>query len=340
MLRTFDEPFAKHTTLKLGGPAREWWRLESSDEIGQAVAQTEAEDLPFVIVGGGSNLVASDAGFAGRVLQIANRGVVINGDEVTVAAGEPWDEVVGLCVDEGLAGLECLSGIPGTAGATPIQNVGAYGQEVSDTIVAVEAYDRRAGHHVRLAPKECAFAYRDSALKHDPRWVVVGVTFALKRARTASVLRYPELVKALGGADDVPLREVRATVVGLRRGKGMVVDPNDPESCSAGSFFMNPVLTSDALAQLEARLATHPPRYPHGDRWKVPAAWLIERSGFAKGHGGPRIGISKKHALALVHYGGGTTRELLALARSIRDGVLERTGVSLHNEPVLLGEAL
>ncbi len=341
MLRIFDEPFAKHTTLKLGGPAREWWRLESSAEIGRAIAQAEAEGVPFVIVGGGSNLVASDAGFPGRALQIANRGVTISGDEVTVAAGEPWDAVVALCVDEGLAGIECLSGIPGTTGATPIQNVGAYGQEVSDTIVAVEAYDRRVGHNVTLTPSECAFAYRDSALKHDARWVVTSVTFSLRRARTAAVPRYPELVKALGDtADTVSLGEVRSTVLGLRRGKGMVVDASDPESCSAGSFFMNPIVTSDALAELERRLGTRPPSYPHGERWKVPAAWLIERAGFAKGHGGPRVGISKKHALALVHYGQGTTTELLTLARSIRDGVLARTGVTLHNEPVLLGETL
>lgn len=340
MLRTFDEPFAKHTTLELGGPAREWWRLESTAEIGRAVAGAEADAVPFVIVGGGSNLVVSDRGFAGRVLQIANRGVTISGDEVTVAAGEPWDDVVGLTVDEGLGGLECLSGIPGTAGATPIQNVGAYGQEVSDTIVTVEAYDRRVGHNVMLTPKECAFAYRDSALKHDARWVVTGVTFALRRGRTAATLRYPELTKALGKADDVPLSEVRSTVVGLRRGKGMVIDPSDSESTSAGSFFMNPILTGAELAALEQRLGAAPPRYAHGDRWKIPAAWLIERAGFAKGHGGPRVGISKKHALALVHYGGGTTSELLALARSIRDGVLARTGVTLHNEPVLLGESL
>ncbi|HSI05947.1 MAG: UDP-N-acetylmuramate dehydrogenase [Myxococcota bacterium] len=340
MLRIFDEPFANHTTLKLGGPAREWWRLESTAEIGRAVALAEADGVPFVIVGGGSNLVASDRGFPGRVLQVANRGVTISGDEVTVAAGEPWDALVGLCVDEGLAGLECLSGIPGTAGATPIQNVGAYGQEVSDTIVAVEAYDRRVGHNVTLSPKECAFAYRDSAIKHDARWVVIGVTFALRRSRTASGLRYPELTKALGSGEEAPLAEVRSTVVGLRRAKGMVIDPTDPESCSAGSFFMNPILGGDALADLEQRLATQPPRYAHGDRWKVPAAWLIERSGFTKGHGGPRVGISKKHALALVHYGGGTTDELLALARSIRDGVLAQTGVTLHNEPVLLGETL
>jgi len=193
---------------------------------------------------------------------------------------------------------------------------------------------------VKLSPKECAFAYRDSALKHEARWVVTSVTFALERSRAASGLTYPELVKALGRSGEAPLADVRAKVIALRRTKGMVIDANDPESCSAGSFFTNPVLTFDELSRLEKRIETKPPCYAHGESWKVPAAWLIERAGFGKGYGGPRVGVSRKHALALVHYGGGTTSELLELARAIRDGVLARTGVTLQNEPVLLGESL
>ncbi len=340
MLRTLDEPFAKHTTLKLGGPAKEWWRLESTAEIGRAVAAAEADKTPFLIVGGGSNIVPSDASYEGRVLQIANRGITITHDEVTVAAGEPWDAVVALTVDEGLAGLECLSGIPGTTGATPIQNVGAYGQEVADTISSVEAYDRGAKHNVTLSPEECAFAYRDSALKHTGRYVITSVTFALKRQHTASLPRYPELAKALDNDPSPLLAKVRQTVLELRRAKGMVVDPLDPESTSAGSFFMNPIVTQDELAQLERTLGTKPPSYAHHGKFKVPAAWLIERSGFTKGYGGPAVGISKKHALALVHYGNGSTSALLTLARAIRDGVRAKTGITLQNEPILIGETL
>lgn len=340
MLRTFDEPFAKHTTLKLGGPAKEWWRLESSAEIGRAVASAEADKTPFLIVGGGSNIVPSDAAYDGRVLQIANRGITITNNEVTVAAGEPWDAVVALAVDEGLAGLECLSGIPGTTGATPIQNVGAYGQEVADTIASVQAYDRITKHNVTLTPHECAFAYRNSALKQSDRYVVTSVTFALKRQHTAPAPRYPELAKALGNDPNPLLAKVRQTVLDLRKAKGMVVDPLDPESTSVGSFFMNPIITRSELLELEQTLATKPPSYPHDDKFKVPAAWLIERAGFTKGYGGPKVGISKKHALALVHYGNGTTDALLTLARTIRDGVRAKTGITLHNEPILIGTTL
>jgi UDP-N-acetylmuramate dehydrogenase len=337
MLRTTDELFARHTTLELGGPAREWWRLESTDEIVQAVAEADAAGVPVLVVGGGSNLVASDAGFDGRVLQIANRDFAVRGEEVTVAAGESWDAVVARCVDAGLAGVECLSGIPGTAGATPMQNVGAYGQEVADTITRVEAYDRREKRLVALTPAQCAFAYRDSALKGSDRWVVTGITMALHARRTAAKPTYPELVRALGGGVDVPRGDVRAAVIGLRRAKGMVVDPLDPESTSAGSFFMNPVLDAAQLEEAAKRLGEAPPRYPHADRFKVPAAWLIERCGFAKGYGGPHVAISHKHALALVHYGGGTTTELVALARTIRDGVQARSGVTLKPEPIFVG---
>lgn len=340
MLRLFDEPFAKHTTLGLGGPTREWWRLETTGEIVDAALEADAHGTPIVVVGGGSNLVPADACFPGRVLHIANKGVRFDGECVHVAAGENWDDVVAQCVALGLQGVECLSGIPGTAGATPIQNVGAYGQEVRDTVRAVEAYDREKRRLVTLTPAECAFSYRDSVLKRTTRWIVTRVTFGLTRAPVAATLRYAELAGALGAADGVPLARVRETVIALRRGKGMVVDPNDPESRSVGSFFTNPVVSEGELAALEVRLGVRPPAFAFEDKYKVAAAWLIERAGFTKGYGDGRVGISRKHSLALVNRGGGTTGELVNLARVIRDGVRAKTGVELVAEPVLLGITL
>jgi UDP-N-acetylmuramate dehydrogenase len=340
MLRLSNEPFAKHTTLGLGGAVREWLRLDSAQEIADAVAEADAAGVPFVIVGGGSNLVPADEGFDGRVLHVANRGVHFSGERVQVAAGEPWDEFVAQCVALGLQGVECLSGIPGTSGATPIQNVGAYGQEVSDTIVSVEAYDREARALVTLTPAECRFAYRDSVLKQTTRWVVTRVTFGLRKSASAGSLKYAELVKALGAADGVPLQRVRETVIALRRAKGMVVDADDPESRSVGSFFTNPLLSADEVAALRARLGVDPPVFASAHKLKVAAAWLIERSGFVKGLSRGNVGISRKHSLALVNRGGGTTRELVSLAREIRDGVHAHTGVILTPEPILLGVTL
>lgn len=338
MKRTFDEPFARHTTLGLGGPAREWLRLDSEREIFEAVRAADNEGVPFVVVGGGSNIIAADTPFEGGVLHIANRGVRFSDRRVEVAAGESWDTFVESCVAEGLQGVECLSGIPGTVGATPIQNVGAYGQEVSDTIVSVRAFDREAKRLVELTPAVCAFGYRDSALKRSTRWIVTAVTFDLQRR--ASLVRYGDLGRALGRTHDVPLAEVRAKVIELRRAKGMVIDPTDPESRSVGSFFTNPIVNAAQLVDLRTRLGIDVPSFPFADAFKVPAAWLIEQSGFTKGYGGPRVGISRKHSLALVHYGDGTTSELIELARAVRDGVRKATGITLVNEPVLIGVTL
>jgi UDP-N-acetylmuramate dehydrogenase len=253
---------------------------------------------------------------------------------------------VARCVGEQLAGIECLSGIPGSTGATPIQNVGAYGQEVSTTISAVRAYDRKAGEVVELTPAECGFAYRTSAFRHRDRYVVLGVTFALERSEVARPVQYAELARALDvelGARP-PLLEVREAVLALRRRKGMVIDPNDPDSVSAGSFFVNPILSRDEFSALERTVVdrfghdTKSPRWPEaGGRVKTSAAWLIERAGFHRGYGDGRVGVSNKHTLALVNRGGGTTEELLGVARELRDGVREQFGVALRPEPTLVG---
>jgi len=280
------------------------------------------------------------------LVRVLTRGISERADgdrvELTVAAGEEWEPFVARCVAEGLAGVESLSGIPGSLGATPIQNVGAYGQEVSETIVSVRALERASGEVAELAPADCGFAYRSSAFKRHPgRWVVLSVTFALERRELSGPLAYAELARTLEVApgEGAPLTEVREAVLGLRRGKGMVLDPADPDTVSAGSFFTNPILEPEAFAALEARAPERPPGFPEPDgRVNTSAAWLIERAGFHRGHGDPeRIAISSKHTLALTNRGGGTTAELLALAREIAAGVEERFGVALEPEPTLVG---
>ena len=333
---------AQLTTLRLGGPPGRFVEARDETAVLDAVRAADAAGEPLLIVAGGSNLVVADAGFPGTVLRIATRGV----DGGTVAAGEPWDPFVARCVAGGLAGVECLSGIPGSVGATPIQNVGAYGQEVADVIVSVRAYDRREGAVQEIPAADCGFAYRSSAFKREPgRWVVLAVTFDLPRQERSMPIRYAELARALGveqGAT-APLADVRDAVLALRRRKGMVVDPEDPDSVSAGSFFTNPILTADAFAALVARAGNGdaPPRFQQPDGTvKTSAAWLIEHAGFQRGHGDPAtIAISSKHTLALTNRGAGTTEQLVALAREIADGVRERFGVELEPEPVFAGHA-
>ncbi len=321
------------TTLRLGGPARAY--VEATDEASLVAAVRTAEP-PVLVLAGGSNLVVADAGFDGTVVAVRTRGIERDGARLTVAAGEPWDALVAFCVEHDLAGVECLSGIPGSTGATPIQNVGAYGQEVAQTITSVRVLDRHNDVIQDLPAAECGFGYRASRFKYDDRWVVLSVTFALTESALSGPLTYAELVKAVG--ERAPLAEVRDAVLGLRRGKGMVVDPADPDSVSAGSFFTNPILTEAAFAPLAAAGA---PGWPEADgRVKTSAAWLIGQAGFQRGHAHGRAAISTKHTLALTNRGGATTDELLALAREVRDGVRERFGVALHPEPVLVGVAL
>jgi UDP-N-acetylmuramate dehydrogenase len=306
--------------------------------------------LPAVVLGGGSNLVVADAGFDGLVVRVAPRGLqfAAAGDVVLVeaAAGEPWDGVVAETVARGLGGLECLSGIPGLAGATPIQNVGAYGQEVAETVSAVRVLDRTTGAVSTLPAPACTFSYRDSAFKRTPdRHVVLGVTFALRPAGPPA-LKYGELRRALAGVARPSLAEVRAAVLGLRRGKSMVIDPADPNCRSVGSFFTNPIVPAEQAARLVERaladgVVAGPDEVPRwaapGGAVKLAAGWLIERAGVEKGLRRGPVGVSSRHALALVHHGGGTTAALLALAREIRDTVETRFGVRLVPEPTLLG---
>ena len=334
MHERIDIRFSELTTLRLGGPPERLIEGTTEEEIVDAVASA-AE--PLLVMSGGSNLVVADDGFRGTVVRIASRGVAIDGGRVTVAAGENWDDFVALCIEEGLAGVECLSGIPGSAGATPIQNVGAYGQDVSQTVVSVRVYDRDRGAVATLSPADCGFGYRTSALKASDRFVVLAATFALASSRRATPVRYAELARAVG--ERPSLVDVREAVLALRRGKGMVIDPGDPDSISAGSFFLNPILTAEEFAALAARHDL--PGWPEpAGRVKTSAAWLIERAGFGRGYGNGRVGVSSKHTLALVNRGGATTAELLALARELRDGVRERLGVELQVEPTLVGVEL
>jgi UDP-N-acetylmuramate dehydrogenase len=343
-------PLSELTTLRLGGPPRALVEAATEEEIVAAVRACDAEDEPLLLLAGGSNVVVADRGFAGTVVRILTRGVEereLPGGAVRldVQAGEPWDPLVATCVRQGLAGVECLAGIPGSVGATPIQNVGAYGQEVADTLVAVRVLDRSRDAIDELGPEDCGFTYRSSVFKREPgRWVVLCVSYALERSADSRAVRYAELARALGiepGAA-APLPAVREAVLALRRSKGMVLDPADPDSVSAGSFFTNPILTAAQFDVLAARGGDPPPpAWPEEDgHVKTSAAWLIERAGFRRGHGDPdRIAISAKHTLALTNRGAGTTSELLTLAREIAAGVRQRFGVDLVPEPVLVGEA-
>jgi UDP-N-acetylmuramate dehydrogenase len=330
-------PLAGLTTLRLGGPARRLVAVETEAELVDTVRELDAAAEPLLVLGGGSNLVVSDEGFAGTVVQIGTRGVTAGAQELEVAAGEDWDAVVALAVREGYAGVEALSGIPGLAGAVPIQNVGAYGQDVSQTVTRVRALDRRTGEVVTRDNAACRFTYRHSAFKGTDRYVVLSVAFALERSPLGAPVRYADLARRLGvePGERVPAAEVRAAVLDLRRGRGMVLDPADHDTWSAGSFFTNPILPADVAARL---LPDDAPRWPERDgQLKTSAAWLIERSGFGKGYGNGPVRLSTKHTLALTNRGAARTEDLLALAREVRDGVRAKFGITLVNEPVLVG---
>ncbi|GAA0438269.1 UDP-N-acetylmuramate dehydrogenase [Acrocarpospora corrugata] len=336
---------APYTTLRLGGPARAFVSAGSQEELVELVAEADRVGEPVLVLGGGSNLVLGDGGFPGLVVKVASAGVEIGpAGRVTVQAGEDWDGLVARCVAEGLSGVECLSGIPGLVGSTPIQNVGAYGQEVAQTISSVRVYDRVTGETRDLPAAACGFAYRDSAFKADAgRHVVLTVTYDLAESGVSGPVAYQELASVLGvelGAR-VPLAAARAAVLGLRGGKGMVLDAGDPDTISAGSFFTNPILGAVEAAELELRAPGYPRWGMPGDRVKVPAAWLIENAGYPKGYERGPVRISTKHTLALTNpTGAASAAELLALAREVRDGVREKFGVTLVNEPVMVGVSL
>ncbi len=342
-----------HTTLRLGGPARHWVEATTEAQLVEAVAAADASATPLLLLGGGSNLVVADEGFDGTVVHVATRGVAPDADVceigpdgepahcggmvVRVAAGEPWDDFVALAVARQWIGVEALSGIPGLVGGTPVQNVGAYGQEVADTIASVRTWDRVDRTQRTFAAVDCGFGYRTSRFKAEPgRYVVLEVTFQLTEGSLGAPVRYAELARTLGVevGSRAPSAAVRDAVLALRRSKGMVLDADDHDTWSAGSFFTNPILSADQAAALPADA----PRWPQPDgSLKSSAAWLIEHAGFAKGFGTGRARLSTKHTLALTNRGQATTADLLALAREVRDGVERAFGVRLVNEPVLVG---
>jgi UDP-N-acetylmuramate dehydrogenase len=318
------------TTLGVGGIADRVVVVTDAAELVAAVRAADEAGTPLLVLGGGSNVVAPDAGWPGDVVAVRNRGIERDGATLTVQAGEPWDDVVAYAVGNQLAGIEALSGIPGTTGATPIQNVGAYGQEVAQTITAVRVWDRAEKSERTLTPEDCGFGYRDSRLKREPgRFVVLDVTFALHPGQLSRPVGYAELARRLGVevGEPAPLAAVREAVLGLRRGKGMVLDAGDPDSRSAGSFFTNPIVPAD-------RAVDGCPSWPAGDgHVKLSAAWLVQSAGFGRGTREGRVGTSSRHSLALTTEPGATTAELLAFADRVVTAVREQFGVTLVPEP-------
>ena len=347
------------TTMRVGGPAGRLVTVQTTDELVDAIREVDDADEPLLVVAGGSNLVITDEGFAGSVVHIATHGITVEsadscgGATVRVAAGEVWDDVVARAVAEGWSGIEALSGIPGCAGATPIQNVGAYGQEVAQTIAAVRVWDRREQQVHTFANADCQFTYRNSLFKGEPRYVVLEVVFQLRLATLSSPIGYADLARALGveAGERVPLEDAREAVLAQRRQRGMVLDATDHDTWSCGSFFTNPIMSTGSFAALQnraqARLgaADGPVRVPRFDaadgQVKTIAAWLIDKAGFGKGYGMPGpAALSSKHTLAVTNRGSATAADVVALAREIRDGVQDAFGVSLVNEPVLVGISL
>lgn len=336
---------AQHTTLRLGGAAREFWTAESEEEVLAAVRRAKALGLPLHVLGGGSNLVVSDDGVDAVVLRLAERGVRESEEAdrtvALVGAGMPWDDWVRLSVERGCAGLECLSGIPGEVGATPIQNVGAYGQEVAETISRLRVLDREAETIDWMPGSACGFGYRTSRFKgpDSGRLLVLAVEFSLPKGERTRA-RYPELERALAErADGAPsLAQVRETVLDLRRQKSMLLDPSDENGRSCGSFFTNPVLTKADVERVQNRAGEQPPSFPQPDgRIKVPAAWLIERAGLSRGTRHGSVGLSTRHTLALVAHDGATTAEIVRFAWHVRERVEAAFGVRLWPEPVFWG---
>lgn len=332
------------TTFGVGGPARYFMTAASEDGVAAGLEFAADRGLPVFVLGGGSNLLVSDSGFPGLALHIGMKGIEwadAGGRlHVRAAAGENWDDVVAASVSRGGAGLECLSGIPGLAGATPIQNVGAYGQETADTFVRLRAFDRAAGAVVELQKKDCALRYRTSIFNTTERnrYVVLDVTFALEKDAPPSV-RYADLVRRFEKASSPPsLLDVRRAVLEIRAGKGMVIAKDDSESRSAGSFFKNPLVESEELSRIQAGSTEPVPIYPgESGRVKLSAAWLIERAGFPRGFASGPAAVSRKHTLALVNRGGARAADIVRLGRRIREGVFDRFGLRLLPEPVFLG---
>jgi len=338
---------AGYTTLKIGGKARFFLSATREDEVIEALAFAEKKHLQIFILGGGSNILIADEGFDGLVLQIALKGVSIvqESDEtvyVRADAGEDWDEFVQLCVEKNLQGIECLSGIPGFVGGTPVQNVGAYGQEVSETIFKVKCFDRKSKNFVELINSECGFAYRTSIFNRNEknRYIVLSVTYALKPSGEPKIV-YQDLINYFGDAKP-NLEQTRNAVLNIRAEKSMVIAAGDPNSQSAGSFFKNPIVTKSELTRIEKRAAhLGYEAVPHfmvdGTRVKIPAAWLIEKSGFQKGFEFGRVGLSSRHTLAIINRGDASAKDILRLKEKIQSAVKEQFNVKLTPEPIFVG---
>jgi UDP-N-acetylmuramate dehydrogenase len=354
-------PLSMLTTMRVGGPAQRLVTAATTDDLVDAIREVDDADEPLLLVAGGSNLVVSDEGFAGSVVRIATSGLTVESrtsDEVRVrvSAGESWDDVVARAVAEGWAGIEALSGIPGCAGATPIQNVGAYGQEVAQVIETVRVWDRLEQQVRSFTNADCRFTYRHSLFKTESRYVVLDVVFRLHVSALSEPVAYADLARALGveSGGRVPLADVREAVLGQRRQRGMVLVAADHDTWSCGSFFTNPILSTRGYAALQDRVGARPdlmdgaggpvqpPRFDAPDgQIKTSAAWLIDKAGFGKGYGMPGpAALSTKHPLAVTNRGSATAADIVALAREIRDGVSDAFGVSLVNEPVLVGVSL
>ena len=338
--RNVSTLIAELTTLRLGGCADRVVDAGTSEELVEAIRSADAANESVLIVGGGSNLVAADEGWPGVVVRVRTSGVQLapDGDAlaVTVAAGESWDDFVALTVAEGWSGLASMSGIPGLAGATPVQNVGAYGSEVADTITTLQVYDRSTRTVATWTPAQCGFGFRTSTFKHTDRYIVLTATFALRRTPDAVPVRYAELARRLGVEPGAvaPSTEVRDMVLELRRTKGMVLDAADHDTWSVGSFFVNPFVDA-GVAPADC------PQWTVDGQVKLSAAWLIENAGFHRGYGLPgKVAVSTKHTLALTNRGGATTAELLDLAREIQAGVELKFGISLRPEAHLVGVSL
>ena len=337
-----------HTTFHIGGAADELVIAGTSEELVAAVSEADAAGIPLLVLSGGSNMLCADEGFHGRVVLVATRGVAAEvsdcgGAVVRVAAGENWDSFVKYAIQNEWSGLESLSGIPGLVGSTPVQNVGAYGAEVSQTVYQVRTYDRLTKQYKTFANADCLFDYRDSLFKQsrEPgqatgRYVILEVVFQLGLGTLSAPIAYAELARSLGVTvgERVPMTQVRDAVLALRRGKGMVVDPLDRDTWSAGSFFMNPILTADAADELPAEA----PRFGRADGMvKTSAAWLIDHAGFSKGYVCGGAGISTKHVLALTNRDNASSADVIELAREVITGVQEKFRVELTPEPVFIG---
>jgi UDP-N-acetylmuramate dehydrogenase len=342
-------PLAPLTTIKIGGPAKYFVEAKSVGEVQEAVTFARSRDLPLFVLGGGSNLIVADAGWPGLVLKIAVQGINQHSDSedgkilFDAGAGESWDKFVSHAVRANCAGVECLSGIPGNVGGTPVQNVGAYGQEVSDTITSVQVLDLKDNQVRGLCPEACEFGYRSSIFNTSERgrFIVLRVTYALT-SEGRPRLAYADLKRHFEGRETPPnLAETREAVRHIRACKGMLIVPGDPDCQSAGSFFKNPVLSESQHEDLKQRASARGlavPSYPALEtRKKVSAAWLVEHSGFAKGFGSGRVGISARHALAIVNRGGASATEVLALKDQIQHRVEEIWGIHLEPEPVMVG---